>query len=93
MEGIAGYASSDEDPDTAAPAMVMPSVNLAPQVDVSAVTEFRGYVDPHKKTVDTNPTYEALSQPGAFLVSRCAMSATRRRSLRACRELPQPTDW
>jgi pre-mRNA-processing factor 17 len=92
MEGIAGYASSDEDPDAAAPVMVMPRVDLAPQVDVSALTEFRGYVDPHKKTVDTNPTYEALSQPGAFLVSRCATRATRRRSLRVRRELPKLTD-
>lgn len=81
MEGLAGYASSDEDPDTSAAgaAPIVPKVDLAPQVDVTAVTEFRAYVNPHKKTVDTNPTYEALSQPGAPV--SLAMSA---RSASSC---------
>jgi hypothetical protein len=78
MEGLAGYGSSDDEAAEqggAAAAAPMPIVNLAPHVDVTAVTEFRAYVDPHKKTVTTNPTYEALSQPGELARASRALSS------------------
>ena len=66
MEGLAGYGGSSSEEEEGAIQQwggPRPAVNLAPQVDVTAETEFRAYVDPSAKTVATNPTFEALSQP------------------------------
>ena len=72
MDGLAGYGGSSSDEEGASSSAIQnwsmkaaPTVNLAPNVDVTAVTEFRAFVDPFKKTVMTNPTVEALSEPGA----------------------------
>ena len=74
MVALLDYASSGEEDvrgtgmadDAGSSAIISRRPDLAPEVDITGTTEMRSYVNPNTKQLTVNPTYEALSEPGAL---------------------------